>query len=230
VPDGAVPIAILDTGFDQDSGMNDLVIASLDAVNPDDDISDSRGHGTQMALIASGLVKPYGSSGGEDDLFNPVIPIRAFDDNGYTSDFKIMESINFAIENGARVMSLSWSSETKSDFLEDAMNYADSKGLIVVAAAGNEPTGKPVYPAAYPSVIGVGALDPDGSQWKNSNYGNFVNLYAPGYASLPVGYNGDPGMYAGTSISTAFVANRIAAYLSEHPDATAQEVLKEIQK
>lgn len=127
-------------------------------------------------------------------------------------------------------MSLSWSSETKSEFLEDAMDYADSKGLIVVAAAGNEPTGKPVYPAAYSSVIAVGALDPDGNTWKNSNYGNFVNLYAPGYASLPVGYNGDPGMYAGTSISTAFVANQIATYLSQNPDASKQDVLKEIQK
>ncbi len=230
VPDGTVPIAILDTGFNQDSGMNDLVLASLDTINPGEDISDSQGHGTQMALIAAGVVKPYGASGGEDDPFNPVIPIRAFDDNGYTSDFKIMESINFAIENGARVMSLSWSSETKSEFLEDAMDYADSKGLIVVAAAGNEPTGKPVYPAAYSSVIAVGALDPDGNTWKNSNYGNFVNLYAPGYASLPVGYNGDPGMYAGTSISTAFVANQIATYLSQNPDASKQDVLKEIQK
>ncbi len=90
--------------------------------------------------------------------------------------------------------------------------------------AGNEPTGKPFYPAAYSSVIGVSALEPGGKAWENSNYGSFVTLYAPGFATLPVGYKGDPGAYAGTSISTAFVANSIANYLSRNPEATNQEV------
>ena len=116
-----------------------------------------------MALIASGLVKPYGT-GDETAAYNPIIAIKAFDDNGYTTDFNIMDSINFALENNARVMSLSWGSETKSVFMENAFEYASSKGLIIVASAGNEPTGTPVYPAAYPSVIGVGALAPHGKK------------------------------------------------------------------
>ena len=154
----------------------------------------------------------------------PIIPIRAFDDNGFTTDFKIMDSINFALKNNAKVMSLSWGSETRSDIMEKNFEYAKAKGLIIVASAGNEPTGKPVYPAAYPTVIGVGALGPHGKTWENSNYGNFVALYAPGFANLPVGHKGDPGMYAGTSISTALVANSIASFLSENPAATSQEV------
>jgi subtilisin family serine protease len=114
--------------------------------------------------------------------------------------------------------------------LESALDYARSKGLIVVASAGNEPTGKPVYPAAFPSVIGVGALAPDGKSWENSNYGDFVSVYAPGFATLPVGYKGDPGAYAGTSISAAYAANVIADYLSEHPEATSQEVLDALSR
>jgi len=108
--------------------------------------------------------------------------------------------------------------------MEKAFTDATARGLVIVASAGNEPTGKPVYPAAYPSVIGVGALEPHGKTWENSNYGNFVALYAPGFANLPVGHKGDPGLYAGTSISTAFVANSIAGYLSENPAATLQEI------
>jgi len=228
-PRGAAPVAILDTGLTSDSGLEDFVLASLDALNPDEFIADPFGHGTQMALIAAGVVKPYGVKT-DSGIQIPIIPIRTFDDNGFTSNFAIIESINFALNNGARVMSLSWGSETGSDFLENTLDYASAKGLIIVAAAGNEPTGKPVYPAAYSSVIGVGALEPEGKAWEKSNYGNFVMLYAPGFATFPVGYKGDPGAYAGTSISTAFVANIIANYLSRNPEATKQEVFNSLIK
>ena len=136
-----------------------------------------------------------------------------------------MNSIDFALSHGARVLSLSWGSEKRSDFLEAAMDYADSKGLMVVASAGNEPTGKPVYPAAYSSVLGVGAVEKEGRPWQSSNYGDFVTLYAPGFATFPVGYKGDPGVYAGTSISAAFVANLIANVLSRNPDASRREIM-----
>jgi len=224
-PVEGIPVAILDTGLDLDSGLQDVVLASLDAMNPDRPISDSIGHGTQMAFIAAGVVQPFGVND-DADTHNPIISVRAFDDNGFTSNFSIMRSVDFALNNGARVMSLSWGAETRSDFLEDVLELANSKGIIVVASAGNEPTGKPVYPAAYPSVIGVGALGPDGKPWKKSNYGDFVMLNAPGFATLPVGYGGDPGIYAGTSISAAFVANIIANYISENPNATRHEILK----
>ena len=123
-------------------------------------------------------------------------------------------------------MSLSWGSETRSGFLEKAFAQASGKGLIIVASAGNEPTGRPVYPAAYGSVIGVGAAGPDGKAWEKSNYGHFVSLYAPGFAAFPVGYKGDPGTYAGTSISAAFAANLIANVLSHNPKASREEVIK----
>ena len=228
-PGDTVPVAVLDTGLSPHSGVEDFVLASLDALDPDESISDSLGHGTQMALIAAGVVKPSGVRS-KSDTQSPIIPIRVFDDNGFTSNFTIMSSFDFALKHGARVMSLSWGSETRSDFLETALNYARSKGLIVVASAGNEPTGKPVYPAAFPTVIGVGALGPDGKSWENSNYGDFVTVYAPGFATFPVGYKGAPGAYAGTSISAAYAANVIADYLSEYPEATTQEVLEALSR
>ncbi len=227
--DNSAPIAILDSGIADNTDLNKFVLSTLDVMDPNGPISDTLGHGTQMAFIATGIVKPYGSAGSTESYI-PIIPIRTFDENGYTTDFKIMDAINFALENNARVMSLSWGSETKSDFMEKAFAYANGKGLIIVASAGNEPTGKPVYPAAYPSVIGVGALGPHGKTWENSNYGNFVALYAPGFATLPVGHNGDPGLYAGTSISAAFVANAIAGYLSENPAASMQEIRDYLNK
>lgn len=221
--DGKVPVAVLDSGLMPGIGPDGFVVASLDAVNPANSMSDNVGHGTQMALIASGLVKPFGAIR-EDGGQIPVIAIRAMDDNGFTTDFTVLKSIDYALEKGARVISMSWGSANESNFLEKIMDYAVSKGAIVVASAGNEPTGKPVYPAAYPAVIGVGAIYPDGKTWEKSNYGSFVDFSAPGFAALPVGYKGDPGIYGGTSISAAFAANRIANYLSKYPESSIQQI------
>jgi hypothetical protein len=223
-PEGSVPIAILDSGLSPDADLGDQVLASFDAIQTDEPISDPLGHGTQMALIAAGLVKPHGVSDAHA-FKNPIIPIKAFDENGYTSSFTIMRSIDYALAKGARVMSLSWGSETDSGLLGEAFEHARSKGMVILGSAGNEPTGKPVYPAAYSSVIGVGALGPEGEQWEKSNYGDFVTLAAPGFATLPVGYKGEPGTYAGTSISTAYAANVFAYYLSQSPEASVEEIL-----
>ena len=88
------------------------------------------------------------------------------------------------------------------------------------------PPATPVYPAAYDGVIGVGALTPKGDAWDQSNYGDFVAVSAPGLADLPVGYKGDPGIYAGTSIATAYTARRVAAILTQNPGADRARILK----
>lgn len=226
--DGKVPVAVLDSGLAAGTGPDGFVIASLDAVNPGQPISDHVGHGTQMALVASGLVRPFGAETAEGGQV-PVVAIRAMDDNGYATDSSILKSVQFALEKGAKVMSLSWGSEKRSVFLEIILDDAASRGMIIVASAGNEPTGKPVYPAAYPSVLGVGAAYPGGKTWEQSNYGSFVDVYAPGFAVFPVGNKGAPGMYGGTSISAAYTANRIADYWSKHPTSTVQQIMDAVK-
>jgi thermitase len=224
-----MPVAVLDSGIQMNTNLQDRVKAVLNAFDSDAIASDTLGHGTQMALIAAGLVTPAGK-----DTVAPgsaeVLPIKIFDDNGFTTSLTVLRSVTFAIKNGARVLSLSWGSETGSEIMESIFKAASEKGLMIVAAAGNEPTGNPVYPAAYDSVIGVGALNPDGGQWENSNYGEFVSFYAPGFATLPVGYKGDPGTYAGTSIATAYTANVISSYLSQNPEAELDDTLKYLRE
>ena len=222
---GAAIVAVMDSGLLPDFASSPFVQAAYDAVSPGAEVGDELGHGTQMALIAAGAVNPLGA-GSESPAGSPVIAIRAFDDNGFTSTYTLMRGIDYAVQQGARVLSLSWGSETSSALLESATRYAAAKGLILVAAAGNAPTGDPVYPAAYDNVIGVGALTPDGNAWEQSNYGDFVAVSAPGLANLPVGYNGDPGTYAGTSIATAYTARRVAAILNQNPDADRATILR----
>ena len=222
---GDATIAVMDSGLLSNYESSPFVQSAFDAVSPGAEVGDELGHGTQMALIASGAVNPLGVAS-ETTAGSPVVAIRAFDDNGFTSTYTLMRGIDYAIEKGARVLSLSWGSETPSALLESATRYATAKGLILVAAAGNAPTGKPVYPAAYDNVIGVGALTPDGEAWDQSNYGDFVAVSAPGLADLPVGYNGDPGIYAGTSIATAYTARRVAAILNQNPDADRETIMR----
>jgi len=221
----AISIAVMDSGLSADYADTPFVQAAYDAVSPGAAIGDGMGHGTQMALVAAGAVNPLGAET-KTAAGSPVVAIRAFDDNGYTSTYTLVRGIDYAIKNGARVLSLSWGSETDSSLLESATRYAAARGLILVAAAGNSPTGQPVYPAAYENVIGVGALNPDGEAWDQSNYGDFVSVYSPGLADLPVGYNGDPGVYAGTSIATAYTARQVAAILSRNPQADQKTILE----
>ncbi len=218
-PGHALPIAVLDTGWLPGSMPDNFHIQTKNALDPDQPVSDPLGHGTQMVMVAAGFIRPLGVEI-KDEPSNPVVAIRAFDKNGFMSSDIFIRSINYALESNAKVVSMSWGSNTKSDFTGDIINYGASRGLIFVASAGNKPTGKPVYPAAYKNVISVGALAPDGTPWKNSNHGHFVDGYIPGFAQMPVGYLAEPGIYAGTSISAAYAANRIAAFISQNPEET----------
>jgi hypothetical protein len=226
--DGSIPIAVLDSGFDPGASPAGILSAGWDAVDPDRSLSDPGGHGTQMAFLASGLLSPDGFSGQGQIL--PVVAVRTFDEEGKTSNFAILQAITYAANAGAKVVNMSWGSETDSEFMRRAMQTAARKGLLLVAAAGNSPTGKPVYPAAYPTVIAVGGVTPDGQPWAGSNFGNFVEVSAPALARFPVGHNGPPGAYVGTSISSATVANALAQYLNQHPQATTASAVAALKK
>ena len=225
--DGSVPVAVLDSGLDPAIGIGPLVTAAWDAVAPEQALSDPSGHGTQMALLASGVLAADGLQPGATLL--PLVAIRSFDDQGVTSNFALFQALAYAAEAGARVVNLSWGSETDTPFLREAVERAAAQGLLVVAAAGNQPSGRPVYPAAYSSVIAVGGIDSSGQPWTQSNHGTFVDLSAPAFATLPSGSSGAPGSYVGTSISAATVAHALGQYLNRHPTATAREALKALQ-
>ncbi len=226
-PEGAPRLAVLDSGLLAGSGAEGSVVGRYDALNPDRALGDPAGHGTQMALVASGAVQPWGAPDSREGV--PLLAVRAFNEEGQTSDFTLMRALTYALDQGARVINMSWGSEIDSGFIARAVAYAQSRGAVVVAAAGNEATGTKLYPAAYPGVVAVAALDGKGTPWANSNFGDFVDLAAPGSALMPVGYQGSAGPYAGTSIASAYVAREIALYLNRHPQATAAQAVAAVQ-
>ena len=227
-PLGSTKIAVLDSGLKTDASLGNLVSGTFDSTNPGMPINDNGGHGTQMAYIASGAIQPTGTTASENPNAN-ILAIKAFDDNGVASNYGLIESLNYAQENGARILSLSWGTETPSTFLKTAFQQAAQNGALIFAAAGNEPTGNPVYPAAYAETIAVAALGADGTRWKKSNYGDFVDFIAPGHATFPVGNNGPPGAYQGTSIATPYLANWASQYASQNPSASNEDIINALK-
>jgi thermitase len=195
-------VAVFDSGLDPRYTSLSVVRGTYDAIDPSADISDSMGHGTLSTLVAAGVITPVGAAPAETGV--PVLAIRTFDENGMTSADTLMRALEYAANSGAEIVNMSWGSEVNSAFMETAMNYAAQNGMVLFASAGNEPTGTLIYPAGYSSVNAVGGLNPDGSRWENSNYGDFVELYEPAKAF----FNGQG--YSGTSIASPYAAYKAA--------------------
>ena len=215
--DNSLAVSVLDSGLTPSDSINAAVLSAYDATNPEAPlVADPVGHGTLMAQLAAGLLDPYGSSVGEGV---PVIAIKAFADDGAADSFTLMKAINHAVENSEGPISLSWGTETHSEFIERAMIYASAQGRLIFAAVGNKNTGKPMYPAAYPNVIGVAASD--GTDYAEySNRGDFVDIIAPGSA----------GGSQGTSVATAALSHIAAKYQRIHPKETPEEIIQALKK
>ena len=199
---GEIAVAVLDSGLDPKYKDLAVIRGTYDAVDPGAEISDPTGHGTLTSLVAAGVITPDGGIAMEDGV--PVLSIRTFDENGMTSSDILMDALQYAVDSGVEIVNMSWGSDVDSAFIEAAMNYAAQNGLTLYAAAGNEPTGEAIYPAGYDLVIGVGGLNPDGSQWEESNYGDFVDVSGPVKATF------DGKTYAGTSIASPYTAGQAA--------------------
>ncbi len=138
-----------------------------------------RSHGTAIAgIIAQTTDNGIGSAGVAPDA--AIMPIRVLKPDLSGSATTIARGLRFAADHGADVANLSIAGPSGSRVLKAAVDYASSKGVIIVASAGND--GRPAvgYPAAYPNVIAVGAVYQDGTRADYSNYGRSLALVAPG--------------------------------------------------
>jgi serine protease len=169
--------------------------------------NDRNGHGTFVAgTIAEATNNSYGLTGLA--FAARIMPVRVLDSQGEGEASTIAEGVRFAVNNGARVINLSLefsSNVTASDIPEliEALRYARRRGVLVVAAAGNEAHGAIAYPARAPNVIAVGATTEHGCLADYSNDGSGLTLVAPGGgadANLPGDPNCHPERPAGRDI------------------------------
>ncbi len=211
--DQKVLVAILDTGIDEShEDLRGRVVARVnfsDSPVP----NDIQGHGTHIAgIIAANSDNGLGIVGIMPD--SRLMNIKVADDTGRIQSAAVARGIIWAVNNGASVINISVEFEEPSSALEDAVNYAWSRGAVIVAAAGNHGSQLPVYPAYYENCIAVAATRQDGTLAPLSNYGGWVDVTAPGfsiYSTLP---GNSYGYKSGTSFATAYVSGLAALLFS----------------
>lgn len=213
-----VIVGVVDTGADLNHpdlkdhlapGMN---VVSQGRTDPQDDV----GHGTHVAGIISALVN-NGEGVAGMTWFNPILPVKVLDSSGSGSTYAVAQGVIWAADHGAKVINMSLGNYADAQFLHDAVKYAFDKDVVLVAASGNDNTSKPGFPAAYPEVFAVAATDAKKNKASFSNYGDYIDVAAPG-VSIPSTYpNNQYAALSGTSMASPHVAALAALIRSANP-------------
>ena len=222
--DGIV-IGLIDSSVQRDgSQVGDFLLPEISIAGEAANDSGQVNHGTSMAeTILRGL---SASLDGGQETSVKILPVDVYGQSENTSTFEVARGVQAAIEAGADIISLSLGSDEQNDLMRAVIQAGANSGVLFLAAAGNEPTGQPVYPAAQPEVIGVTALNRSGRSVANyANSGNFVEAAAPG-AGVTV-FNNQTFYGTGTSFSTAYVAG-VAAGISSTQGLPMVEVRRMI--
>ncbi|MEV7043714.1 type VII secretion-associated serine protease mycosin [Amycolatopsis sp. NPDC051061] len=235
-----ITVGVVDTGVDAKTPQlsGGRVRRGLDVAAPggkpaDDDCF---GHGTFVAgIIAAGPRPGTGFAGIAPDA--KILPIRCAivtqDGSPPTlTAVEMADGIRAAVDGGARVVNISASTDAPDQDLADAVQYAADRDVVVVASAANSAQqGDPVtYPASYPSVIAVGAVDSTGKKADFSQTGKFLSVVAPGVGVTSVGPRGaGHWLGSGTSYAAPFVAGVAALVRAYHPELNAGQVKRRLE-
>jgi thermitase len=217
-----VVVAVLDTGVDlSQPDLQGAFVPGYDFVNNDADPSDDQGHGTGTAgIVAARAGNGLGGAG-----FCPrcsIMPVKVVGADGTATEADVAPGITWAADHGANIINLSLGG-TYSSTIADAIAYATRKGVLVVAAAGNNGNSSAFYPAADPGVLGVAATQPDDQLYSWSNYGAWVPVAAPG-CDLTTTRNAGYAEVCGTSASTPVVSGLAALAMSFSPTSSGAGV------
>ncbi|HZX06370.1 type VII secretion-associated serine protease mycosin [Kribbella sp.] len=233
-----VTVAVIDSGVDADHpqlSAPGAVLPGRDLLTPGDTRAnfDCVSHGTAVAgIIAARPAQGIGFRGIAPGA--TILPIRvserdASQDQGdAVSPTVFAGAIRYAVDAGASVINISLSMYGDQKPVRDAVRYAEQHDALIVAAAGNahaQQGADPItYPAAYPGVLGVGAMTIDGTRLQNSQVGSYVDISAPGGGVLSATRVRGHRYYDGTSFAAAFVSGTAALVRSADPHLSAAQV------
>jgi hypothetical protein len=212
-----VKVAIIDTGIDythSDLDVNfDTTLRGYDFVNDDSDPMDDNGHGTHCAGIVAAVDDGAGVVGVAPEAH--LYAVKVLDSGGSGYESNVIAGIQWSVDNGMDVISMSLGSDSGSTSLETACENASSSGVLLVAAAGNDgnPRGRGDnvdYPARYDSVIAVAATDSSDKRARWSSTGPAVELAAPGVSIKSTYLGGGYAIKSGTSMACPHVAGTVA--------------------
>jgi flagellar hook assembly protein FlgD len=183
-------------------------------------------HATHVAGIIAASMNKVGGSGMAPNV--KIMPINVFYGDSTTSE-DVASAIVYAADNGADIINLSLGSYYYSYLTEYAVNYAISKGIVLVAAAGNDNTYNTTYPAGYTGVLGISATNRYDYATSFSNYGYYVDFAAPGEGIYSAVLNGYDYM-SGTSMAAPVISGTVALMLSKNPLLSNADVNTTLRK
>ncbi|HZG16759.1 MAG TPA: S8 family serine peptidase [Candidatus Bathyarchaeia archaeon] len=229
-----VTVAVVDTGVDYthpDLASRVDTKNDYDYVNNDSDAMDDSGHGTHVAGILAAELNQVGIAGTVGPVDVNILPLKVLNKKGEGTLDDVAMAIMDAADLGADVINVSlggeWDEQLdgKPRTMIEAVEYAMDKGAVVVAAAGNERDDTAYYiPASISDVITVSAVDEDLERAYFSNYGDSVDIAAPGENILSTWPGGDYEYANGTSMATPFVSGAAALLKVQNPDLKPDEL------
>lgn len=201
-----VLVAVIDSGICVDHpDLGGRIAEGWDFVEDDAVPQDDFGHGCSVAgVIAANVNNGMGIAGVAPNT--TIVPLRVLNAEGVGTYSDVAAAIVSAADDGVSIINLSLGGYEPSDILAEAVDYAVSRGVMVIAAAGNTGSEGVLYPAAYESVIAVGSVDADLEPSGFSSTGPAIDLWAPGGGILATGLNGDYTFLSGTSMAAPHVA------------------------
>jgi len=224
----SITIAVIDTGVDYDhEDLTGKVIKGKNYADDNDDPDDTLGHGTHVAGIAAAHSNnTRGVAGVAWD--SKILAIR-WTDGTNGSAASLAASIRYAADNSAKIINISGGT-SNARALRKAIDYADGKGLLICASAGNSGIQKKRYPGSYEACFCVGNTTDSDARSASSSYGVWVDIAAPGegvWSTIP---DNKYGKKSGTSMSTPLMAGAAAVVWSQHPSWTAAQVRERLEK
>ncbi|MHC4574299.1 MAG: S8 family serine peptidase [Planctomycetota bacterium] len=228
VNSGEIP----DNGVDDDDNGYVDDVYGYDLVNEDGDPIDDIGHGTHCA----GIIAAMGDNG--FDVAGvcwdaKIMSVKIFSESGQGCGCDIYQAFYYAVNNGADITSNSWGGGGYSQTHQQIIDYVHSQGVLTVASAGNQNSSGPHYPSAYANVIGVAATDSDDKKASFSNYGDRVDIAAPGVdvlslraagTSLGTVYDDYTTILSGTSMACPHVSGVAALIMSRFPGLSLEDI------
>lgn len=246
-----IVVAVIDTGIDanhpdlkanlwkapvQAGRLSSGSVYGWDFVTKTANPSDFHGHGTHIAGIIGAIANSKSGTAGVNQ-FVQIMPVRYYSESapGSVNLANTIKALHYAIDNGARIINYSGGGPEYSEEEFQAMKLAEQKGILIVAAAGNDHHNSDIeefryYPAAYQlkglkNIITVASIDNQDHLLPSSNWGlKSVDVAAPGEGILSTIPGGKYGKMTGTSQATAFVSGLAALILSQSPDLSPVQV------
>lgn len=201
-----VKVAVLDSGIVPHPDLPSFT-KSIAIVPFSGDAARTNGHGTAVASLIGGVETGVAPA-------VELVSIRISDDEGQADSFDMAAGILAAVDEGVDLINISMGTPVDNPLIAEAVAYANERQVLIVASSGNSEGADATYPAAYPSVISVGAVDARGEHLDFSNYGKYLSLTAPGYAVNAAWPGNRQTLLSGTSASAPIVTGAIAATMS----------------